>query len=99
MRLLNDGRRAMKADRDQSNDQTEDSAPERFGSRGAGKLGTRKVQRGEPQPSLPRSGFVQPGFSLLLARLSSLIANKPLRYGAMDFLTFAARGGGKMRIG
>jgi hypothetical protein len=42
MRLLNDGRRAMKADRDQSNDQTEDSAPERFGSRGAGKLGTRR---------------------------------------------------------
>jgi hypothetical protein len=46
MRLLNDGRRAMKADRDQSYDQTEDSAPERLGSRGAGKLGTREVHRG-----------------------------------------------------
>jgi hypothetical protein len=38
----------MRADRDQSNDQTEDSAPERLGSRGEGKLGTREVQRGQP---------------------------------------------------
>jgi hypothetical protein len=45
MRLLNDGRRAIKADHDQSCDQTEDSAPERLGSRG-GKLGTREAQRG-----------------------------------------------------
>jgi hypothetical protein len=47
MRLLNDGER-KRADRDQSYDQTEDSAPERLGSRGAGKLGTREVQRGQP---------------------------------------------------
>ena len=39
-------RRVMRADRDQSYDQTEDSAPERLSSRGAGKLGTREVQRG-----------------------------------------------------
>jgi hypothetical protein len=36
----------MRADRDQSYDQTEDSAPQRLGSRGTGKLGTRGVQCG-----------------------------------------------------